>query len=301
VDLSRLVEEMLKLLKISISKHVVLKTDLPKDLPAVRGDAPQLRQVVMNLVINASEAIGDKDGVIRVTLSRTAPGQDLVSNGAANLREGDYLRLEVSDTGSGMEEETKARIFDPFFTTKFTGRGLGLAMVQSIVRDHGGAINVVSAPGQGTKFEIYLPCVRETAPSSRDAIARASGHEHRTLSGTVLVVEDEQVLRAAVCKMLRKKGLSVIEASDGTAALDLLRAHKDEIDLLLLDVTLPGTPSREVNEEARHLRPDLPVIVTSAKSEETAAASLARRVERFIRKPFTLDHLISLIRESLPS
>src|SRR5262249_49118569 len=147
VDVARLAEEMLELLKVSVSKHAVLKTDLPYDLPAVRGNAPQLRQLIMNLVINASEAIGEKDGVIRVTSSRVATGHDPASNHAATLHDYDYLRLEVSDTGTGMTEQTQARIFDPFFTTKFAGRGLGLAVVQRIVSSHGGAINVVSAPG----------------------------------------------------------------------------------------------------------------------------------------------------------
>jgi signal transduction histidine kinase len=148
VDVARLAQEMLELLKVSVSKHAVLKTDLPKDLPAVRGNAPQLRQLVMNLVINASEAIGETDGTIRVTLSRAAPGQDLASNDAVNCRQNDCLRLEVSDTGCGMTEETQARIFDPYFTTKFAGRGLGLAVVQSIVSSHRGAINVLSTPGR---------------------------------------------------------------------------------------------------------------------------------------------------------
>ena len=134
MDLSRLVEEMLELLKCSISKHATLRTDLPKNLPAVRANAAQLRQIVMNLMINASEAIGEKDGLISVTTSFAARRQQSAYGGATNSPEGDSVQLEVSDTGRGLTEEHKARIFDPFFTTKFAGRGLGLAVVQAIVR-----------------------------------------------------------------------------------------------------------------------------------------------------------------------
>ena len=158
VDLSRLVEEMLELLKVSISKHAVLKTDLRQNLPAVRGNAAQIRQIVMNLIINASEALGEKDGVIHVTTSLAGSGRNLSSISGTSLPEGDYLRLEVSDTGCGITEEQQARIFDPFFSTKFAGRGLGLAVVHGIVRAHGGAIHLSSTPGQGTTFQIFLPC-----------------------------------------------------------------------------------------------------------------------------------------------
>jgi two-component system cell cycle sensor histidine kinase/response regulator CckA len=203
VDLSRLVEEMLELVKVSISKHTVLKTDLQPNLPAVLGRASQIRQIVMNLIINASEAIGDNSGVIKVTTVRTNLPSDPSPNSPPNLPSGDYVNLEVSDTGSGMTEEMQARIFDPFFSTKFAGRGLGLAVVQGIVRDHGGAISLVSAPGQGTKFEIFLPTVGERAQSSQGAVTRPSKNEQQLPSGIVLIVEDEEMLRVAVSRVLR--------------------------------------------------------------------------------------------------
>jgi two-component system cell cycle sensor histidine kinase/response regulator CckA len=158
VDVSRLTEEMIQLLKVAISKRAILKTDLPQNLPAVLGSAPQIRQVVMNLIMNASEAIGEQDGVITISTSRVTSRKGLFMNRAMNLPEGNYLLLEVSDTGCGMSEETKSKIFDPFFTTKFAGRGLGLATVQGIVRGHAGAINVTSALGQGTAFQVFFPC-----------------------------------------------------------------------------------------------------------------------------------------------
>ena len=300
IDFSRLVKEMLELLKVTISKHAVLTMDLQQSLPAVLGRAPQIRQIVMNLVINASEALREKGGAIRIATSAVVQPRDSGPNGASHLPSGNYLRLEVSDTGVGMTKEVQAKVFDPFFSTKFAGRGLGLAVVQGIVRDHGGTIDLVSAPGHGTTFGILLPCAGKTATSIRGTTVRPHEKEHRPPSGTVLVVDDENVLRLAVSKMLRKGGFQVIEAIDGSSALDLVRTHKDEIDVMLLDATLPGVPSREVFEEARHLRPNLEMILTSAYSRETVDASFAGLpVARFIRKPFRFDHLMHLLEDIL--
>jgi PAS domain S-box-containing protein len=296
VDVSQIVEDMFELLRVSVSKHAVVELDLGKDLPVVRASPGQLRQVVMNLIINASEAIGDRDGVIHV--NTTGPVRIGGEPGAnpEHLTEGDYLCLEIYDTGRGMTPETQARIFDPFFTTKLAGRGLGLAVVQGIVQSLGGKIRLTSAPGQGTKVQILLPCGEGTGQATGSAIPRGGEEKPATLEATILVVEDEESLRKPVSKMLRRMGLSVIEAADGSAAMDLVRAHSDQIDVLFLDITLPGTSSGEVFEEARRLRPDMPVIVTSAYSEDTAALSLAGKGDHFIRKPYRLDHLVGLIR-----
>jgi two-component system cell cycle sensor histidine kinase/response regulator CckA len=164
-----------------------------------------------------------------------------------------------------------------------------------------GAIRLVSTPGKGTIFQILLPCAKDAAKTRPSIISRAQEETLGSLEATILVVEDEDLLRQPTARMLRRKGFSVIEAIDGTAALDLIQAGKDPIDVLVLDVTLPGASSREVLKEAKRRRPGLPVIVASANSEEMAAASLGGRVERFIRKPFGLDELIRLIRESLIS
>jgi PAS domain S-box-containing protein len=158
LDLSRLIEETMALLKVSISKRAALRTDLCPDLPLVKGSASQLRQVVMNLIVNASEAIGDSDGAIHITTSRVSAGNGNYSKGPAGLPRGNFLRLAVSDTGCGMSAAERARIFDPFYSTKFAGRGMGLAVVQRVVRDHGGAVHLTSSPGQGTIFEVFLPC-----------------------------------------------------------------------------------------------------------------------------------------------
>jgi signal transduction histidine kinase/CheY-like chemotaxis protein len=295
VDISWLVAEMLELLKISISKHSVLKTDLGKNLPPLRGHAPQIRQIVMNLIMNASEAVGDTDGEIKVTTSHIIGGSILPSNNVMNLAEG-YIRLEVSDTGAGMTEEVKSKIFDPFFSTKFGGRGLGLAVVQGIVRAHGGAIDLVSAPRQGTTFRVSLPCSSEPTTDVHGAIPSVGLERTSPNAGTILVVEDEEILRLAISKMLRKRGLSVMEAGDGSVAMDLLHAQMDDLDVILLDATLPGRSSREILEEAQRMRPGLKVIVTSAYGKDTVDASFRGvRVEHFIRKPFQLDEIVRLL------
>ena len=301
VDLSRLVEEMLKLLKISISKHATLRTDLADNLPAVSGNAAQIRQVVMNLVINASEAIGEREGVITLSVSRLSHSASLVLNGTLALPSGDYVRLEVSDTGSGMTEAVKAKIFDPFFSTKFAGRGLGLAVVQGIVRDHGGAIDLTSSPGEGTTFEVLLPCVPKMVAKVHSSMIPSGNGQTNGRTKAILVVDDEETLRSALSKSLRKNGFLVMEAADGSSAMDLLCLHKDEIDVVLLDVTLPGIVSREIFEETQRRRPPLRVIVTSAYSREIVDASFAGlKVEYFIRKPFRLVDIAHLLGEILP-
>ncbi|HTF70423.1 MAG TPA: PAS domain S-box protein, partial [Edaphobacter sp.] len=246
VDVSSLVDEMLQLLRVSISKHVTLKTEHGENLPAAHGNPAQIRQVVMNLVTNASEAIGDRNGVIHVTTAQVKIGSDARVTGAANLPAGDYLKLEVSDSGSGMTPEVQTRIFDPHFTTRFTGRGLGLATVQGIVRGHDGAIDVVSSLGKGTRIEVLLPCTNQPAEDFRAIEAPPATVERERVIGTVLVVEDEETLRLAVSKILRMKGFSVIEAIDGSAAVDLFRANEREIAVVLLDMTLPGMDGLEV-------------------------------------------------------
>jgi PAS domain S-box-containing protein len=305
VDLSRLMAEMLELLKVSISKHARLKINLEKNLPAVLGNAPQIRQVLMNLIINASEALGETEGVIQVTTSCVNGSSVSVPNNAANMPAGDYVRLEVSDNGCGMTEEAKTKIFDPFFTTKFAGRGLGLAVVQGIVRAHGGAIEVESAPGRGTTFHVLLPCTQKRALEAQNAVVSSEVERSHALTrtgATVLVVEDEAVLRRAVSKALRIKGFSVMEAADGSVAIDLMRNHRDDINVILLDVTLPGASSKEVFEEATRIWAKPKVVLTSAYDRKTVDALFpGLRITQFIRKPFQLDDLASTLRNALAS
>ena len=247
----------------------------------------------MNLVTNASEAIGERDGTIQVTIRRVTLGPD--SPRIDYLAAGDYVQLEVSDTGHGMSPEERAKVFDPFFSTKAAGRGMGLAVVHGIVRSLGGTIHLTSELGRGTTFLILLPCAETASGVMRAAISDIGELDWPSHTATVLIAEDEDLLRQAASKMLRKKGFSVIEARDGSAAMEAIRAKDKPIDVLFLDVTLPGTPGREVLKEARRLRPEMKLVVTSAYSEEMAAASLHTTIERFIRKPYRLNDLAGLI------
>jgi CheY-like chemotaxis protein len=208
--------------------------------------------------------------------------------------------LEVSDTGCGISEESHARIFDPFFSTKFAGRGLGLAVVQGIVRAHAGAIQLSSTPGNGARFEIFFPCAPTgTEPHGAPALDDA-GREGKPAAGTLLFVDDEESLREAVSKLLSRRGFSVLSAGDGYAAVDLLQKHPDGIDLMLLDMTLPGAPSREIIAEAQRIRPAIKIILTSAYSREMVAHSLdSPAVRGFIRKPFQLADLVHLLHDTI--
>jgi PAS domain S-box-containing protein len=284
INISRLVGDMLQFLKVSISKSAVLKVELPENIPAIQGNAPQIQQVVMNLITNASEALGDKEGTIRVSVTRVQSSQS------------DYVRLEVSDTGCGMTEEIQTRIFDPFFTTKFAGRGLGLAAVQGIIRNHGGAITVTSAPGQGSRFEVLLPCAHQAVVGGTEV--PEAPKEVGAFAGTVLIIEDEDSLRLAVSKMLRRKALDVIEAADGKSGIDLFRANVRRIDVVLLDLTLPGMSGGEVLQELRRVQAGAKVLITSAYSRDWVEDAIGEQQPwLYIRKPYQFSELISVVRD----
>src|SRR5262249_54483412 len=298
VDLSKIVKEMLALLKVSVSKHAAVIADLGDDLPAISASAAQLRQIVMNLVTNASDAIGDRDGVIRVVTRRGSPDGEPTSL-TESLPKGDYLFLEISDTGCGMSREMRDRVFDPFFTTKSAGRGLGLSVVSGIVRGLGGAISFSSEPGKGTSFQILLPCAQATGGRPMSPIAQPAAASRQS---AVLVVEDEHLLREAVAKMLRNNGFEVFEAADGSVAIHLLRANRGKIDVILLDMTIPGASSQEVVAEAVSVRPEISVVLTSAYSQETfSSAGSVPQIKSFVRKPFQLSDLVKTLRHSLAS
>jgi len=295
IDLSRLVSEMLELLKVSISKLATLKVNLPEALPAVRANATEMRQVIMNLILNASDALEGKEGVISVTVSQV--WLDDPDRNTSDLSRGDYLRLEVGDTGCGMTKEIQARIFDPFFTTKFVGRGLGLAAVQGIVHSHGGSIKIASAPGEGSRFEVLLPCSSEAVRHKNEPCVSAGCGEREPLAGTVLVVEDEVELRVAVSKMLGRIGLSVVQADNGAMGIDLFRAKAPEIRVVLLDMTLPGLSGRAVLNELRRIQPGVNIIITSAYSQKWVQAAIGeQRGWLYIRKPYLLSELTGLVR-----
>jgi PAS domain S-box-containing protein len=296
VDLSRLISEMLQLLNVSISKRAKLKVNLNEQLPLVRANAAELRQVVLNLITNASDALGESDGDITVAVSQVRTGPDYRS---PNLSHGDYVRLVVSDTGCGMTEEVQSKIFDPFFTSKFAGRGLGLAAVRGVIRSHGGTIHVVSSPGQGSRFEILLPGNSEPLQENHETPLTAAVVDIASFARTVLVVEDEDTLRLAVSKMLRRKGFTVIEAPNGEIGVELFRANEAKIDVAFLDLTLPGMSGREVMGELRRLQPNLKVIITSAYSQDWAQTTIGGHPTwLYIRKPYQLSHLTALLQNA---
>jgi two-component system, cell cycle sensor histidine kinase and response regulator CckA len=300
VDLSLLVMEMLQLLKTSINKRATLKMDLGHAHATIRADAAELRQLVMNLILNASDAIEGDHGEIRVTTSHLTLSPRAAAAPGVDLPPGDYVRLEVADTGRGMTPAELSKIFAPFFTTKLAGRGLGLCVVQRIVQRYGGSIKATSQPGFGTQFAVLLPCTAEAAPADRSAPRSDVNERSSPVTGTVLMVEDEEGLRLAVSQMLRKQGFQVLEAADGAMALKLFRRRSREIGAILLDMTLPGISSHEVIAEVSRRRPDIRVILTTAYSRETAAPAFkAPQVKGFIRKPYQTSELVTLLRDVL--
>jgi len=300
VDVSDLVAEMLELLKTSISKRAALWSALGKNLPPVSGSQAQIRQIVMNLIINASEAIGDKEGVIRVTTSCVRIGVSSRAEVLGRRHPGNCIQLKISDNGCGMDDALRARIFDPFFTSKFAGRGLGLSVVQGIVQAHRGAIVVESAPGVGTTFEVLLPCADKVRPVAALLVKNGAQTHAPGQTGGVLIVEDEETLREAVSQLLHKRGFSVFAAGTGKAAVDTFAAHAKDIDVVLLDLTLPGLPSTEVFERIRNIEPEVKVVLTSAYDRERADCAIFDEgtVKRFLRKPYRFDDLLRTLNQA---
>jgi CheY-like chemotaxis protein len=253
----------------------------------------------MNLVVNASDAIRDREGVIRVNTRFVAVEHDTGVGASDCLAPGEYVELEVSDTGIGMSPETKSRVFDPFFTTKSAGRGLGLAVVHGIVRSLNGGTRVISELGNGTTFQILLPCAGAEDSATADRVAGIDEAKAASRKATVLVVEDEHPLRLAVSKMLEKAGFRVLQVDNGSDAIELL-GGAGEIDAILLDMTIPGALSQEVLVKAVEVRPNIKIILTSAYSEETARTVLnGPQIGGFVRKPFQFEHLVRTLRNVL--
>jgi two-component system cell cycle sensor histidine kinase/response regulator CckA len=299
VNLSNLLDEMGPLLKASISKKVALEYELTQDLPCIEADATQVRQVMMNLIINASEAIGDRSGLITIRTGVAHADHAYLSDAylGNDLPEDRYAFIEVTDTGCGMDEATRSKMFDPFFTTKFAGRGLGLAAVLGIVRGHRGAIKVQSALGRGSSFEMLFP-ISQLAAQTVTEDQPAS--EQPRAAGTLLVVDDEEPVRSVAQMVLERSGFTVLTANDGREALEVFRAHRDEIDAVLLDLTMPELSGEEVFRELRRMRADVPIILSSGYVEEDATARFAGMgLAAFIQKPYPLPALAQKVEEVL--
>ncbi|MGA3030725.1 MAG: response regulator [Candidatus Limnocylindrales bacterium] len=294
VDLNGLTLEMTGMLQVSISKRATLVSNLAERLPPIEADASMISQVLINLITNASEALGDRDGTISVATSLRKCDRAYLSRSYLDeqLPEGNYVCLEVADNGCGMDAETLGRIFDPFFTTKFAGRGLGLAAVLGIVRGHAGALIVESQPGKGTTFQVLFPAAE---PTTAD-VPPADDRERLKEGATVMFVDDEEFMRVLGRRLLRRLGFNVIEASNGHEAERLLQYHVADVACVILDLTMPGMDGTETLVKLRAIKPDLPVILSSGYQEDEARGRVREAsFSAFMQKPYDASTLSALL------
>jgi PAS domain S-box-containing protein len=299
MDLSDLVSETAKLFQPSISDNIVVHLELNAKLPPVAADRRQAQQLFLSLAHNAAEAIGDAAGVITVRSGlQTVDSSFLKSNpGLDAMAAGPFVYLEVCDTGCGMDAATKARIFDPFFSTKFLGRGLGLAAASGIVRGHNGAIRVSSEPGKGSCFTIYFP-----AAPIYTAAAPVAATEEPSLDGvgTVVLVDDEEVVRATASSALNRHGYKVLLATNSNSAMDLLSRYRNDVSLVILDLTMPEMSGQDLLPKLRAIHPGVKVLVSSGYDEAEAMAMFKEQpVSGFIQKPYTSRKLAEKVRSIL--
>lgn len=297
VDLSCLVYELGQLLEVSISKKARLKYRLETELGSIEADASQIRQVVMNLITNASDALEDCEGVIIIrTGMRYLSSADLARICMTKpLREGDYVFVEVTDSGCGMDSATQARIFDPFFTTKFAGRGLGLAAVLGIVRGHHGTLEVESQAGRGTTFRAYFPKMEAKVTKPIELVPEATAWLGK---GTILVVDDEEIVRKLATISLERSGFAVVQARDGKEAISIFEEDPTRFDAVLLDMTMPLMSGEETFGALRAIHPDVRVILSSGYSEsQTNETFTGSSPCAFLQKPYKPADLISRVRQ----
>jgi PAS domain S-box-containing protein len=292
LDLNQMVRDNLALLDAAFHRRGEVDLALAADLPEVLCDPGQMQQVVLNLLVNAAEALPPEGGRIHIVSGQLATGQR--DGLPADLPAGEYVFLEVADTGCGIPEEAQDRIFDPFFTTKATGRGLGLAAVAGILRSHGGGVRLWSRPGQGTTFRIYLPLTRAEAPAL-PAVAPVS---EPAREGIVLLIDDEPSVRDVAARALRAAGLTVVPAASGPEGLELFRTYTASIRLVMLDLRMPEMTGWEVLQTLYELRPDVRVLLTSGyPAADWHKHPAAAAVAGFLAKPYNLDTLIATVRQ----
>ena len=297
LDLNQLLRDMVHMIEVSISKSVSLQWNLAASLPPVSADPSQLRQVVMNLLINASEAFSGQKGLITLaTGALDCTRADLADQWLHDpLPEGRYIFFEVADTGCGMDQQTLARIFDPFFSTKFTGRGLGLAAVLGIVHAHRGAIKVHSESGRGTTFRVFLPAASGSPTLTRDAAETTPGWR---ASGTVLLVDDEEGIRVLARRMLERFGFHVLTAANGVEALEVFRANSEKVTVVLLDLTMPQMDGETTLRELLRLRHDVRVVLSSGYDENDVTQRLGGQgMAGFVQKPYTKENLAAVLKQ----
>jgi two-component system, cell cycle sensor histidine kinase and response regulator CckA len=308
LDADRLVQEMTELFHAIVGKQVALTLDLAQGVPAFKGDATQIRQVVTNLVMNASEAIGDHPGAIRLSTGLIHRSREQLDGDSrllgqptdGTLLEGPYVFIEVSDNGCGMDGATLERVFDPFFTTKFTGRGLGMSAVLGIVRGHKGTIHIQSAPGRGTTVTVLFPAVADAVKGVDRQCVEA--RDEWCGQGVILLADDEDSVRAIGGSMLERLGFRVVLAHDGLEAIREYQRHAGEISAVLLDLAMPHMDGEEAVAALRAIDPHVPVALCSGYLGDDA---LVRARETgpavFIQKPYNVATLRAALRELLPS
>ncbi len=262
VNLWLLVDEVVKMLQAAIKKNVTIELDLKRVVPEIKGDTGQIQQIIMNLIINAAEAIGENSGTINVALTRMLVNTEQTETDIFGtvIQPGGYICLEVADNGCGMDEETQKRIFEPFFTTKFTGRGLGMSAIHGIIKSHDGALQLTSKPGVGTTFKVFFPTPK-TTDNAEATVTPVTLIENT--DGTILLVEDEETLRVMAETLLDAMGFSVTTASNGSEALEIYRERGSEIDVIMLDLIMPAMGGIEAYHELRKINPTVPIIICS--------------------------------------
>jgi two-component system cell cycle sensor histidine kinase/response regulator CckA len=299
-DINEMVRELDNLLTISISKKAILKCELASELPAVECDPTRVRQIIMNLIVNASDALGESTGhiTVRTGVRTCREGELLDMASQKTVKAGEYVFLQVRDTGCGMSSDAILKIFDPFFTTKLTGRGLGLAAVMGIVRSHEGAITVDTTPGAGSIFAIYLPATENRPPEKR--IPKADDPKWKG-SGQILIADDEAIVLEVGCSMLSTLGFTPIPVTNGLEALETFTSQRETISAIILDMSMPEMDGREAFDAIRKIDPTIPIIVSSGYSQDRADFSgLADASKpRYLQKPYQLDGLRRILRRSL--
>ena len=298
LSLDGLVEDAIKLAQSSFKPGVVLQTGFAGNLPSVRGNEAQLRQVVVNLMINAVEAIGTSGGMIRVvTFLRQLDAAGLAPlQFADESRPGDYVVVEVADTGGGMEEKNLPQIFEPAFTTKASGRGLGLAASGRIVRKHRGGLSVESISGRGSVFRFFLPVnwAASTTPATVAPMAAPVS------DGTVLVVDDDEAVRALAKWVVEKAGYRVVTARDGDEAVRIFKSNPQQFCFVLLDLTMPRMSGTEAAAGMQAIRPGVPIVIITGHGEDVMASEAQAGVVDFLQKPFGPDQLRAVLKRHLP-
>ena len=299
INLKDVVQETASLLELSISKKITLKYELNQDMPAIEADPSQILQVVMNLITNASEAIGDQTGVVRIATGAMECDQSYLRETVMDdgLPAGRYVFVEVADTGCGIDHKTLKQIFDPFFTTKFAGRGLGLAAVLGIVRGHKGAIKVYSELGRGTTFRVLFPALNRPGGAAAPDVAKLPSFHGE---GTILLVDDDKAVCAVGTRMLERMGFTVISAEDGRQALELFQQHINTIACVVLDIAMPVMSGEDTFRELRRIKSDVRVIIASGYGESDVMDRFAGKgVSGFIQKPFMVAALSAKLNEVL--